>query len=86
LEVVLAVKYKSANPSLSKSQTATPPPLYKNSRSLGFIESFSITVLTKFIPELSEEIFLNKAGVCRQENNIKIKLSAAQINKRLVRL
>src|SRR6187551_2697932 len=75
-DVVLAVKYKSANPLLSKSPTATPPPLYKNSRSSGFIESFSVTVLTKSIPVLGEDRFLNNVGrSCRQEFK-KIKITS----------
>lgn len=46
-EEVLAVKYKSIRPLLSKSPTPTPPPLYKNSCLSGFRESFSEILLMK---------------------------------------
>src|SRR5450755_3450634 len=66
LETRLPVKYKSGSPSLLKSPTATPPPLYINSRSMGLIESFSVILLLKNIPDAEDGIFLNKVGVVLQ--------------------
>ncbi len=49
---------------------------------MGFIESFSVTVLVKSIPEASEEIFLNKVElVCRQEIKTETKAKKAEKNK-----
>src|SRR5450432_1768948 len=73
-EVVLEVKYRSGSPSLLKSPTATPPPLYKNSKSMGLIESFSVIVLLKNIPDVEEGIFLNKAGEVLQAVKAAIKI------------
>src|SRR4051812_31854773 len=69
LLVVLAVKYKSGKPSLLKSPTATPPPLYKNSRSIGLMESLSFTILLNVIPVLSEESLTNKVFLFLQERS-----------------
>jgi len=75
LEEVLAVKYRSGSRSLLKSPTAIPPPLYKNSRSIGLIESFSTTWLLKSIPDFEEGICLNKTGeVWQAENTTAIRI------------
>src|SRR5690349_10567637 len=75
LEVVLAVKYKSGNPSLLKSPTATPPPLYKNSKSIGLMESFSFTTLLNVIPVSSEGSFLNNVLLLQEISSRQIAAS-----------
>jgi hypothetical protein len=69
---VLAVKYRSGNLSLLKSPTATPPPLYKNSISIGLMESFSTMILLKSIPVCAADNFLNNTGSVLQEDREKI--------------
>src|SRR5690242_4739602 len=67
----LAVKYKSCRPSLLKSPTATPPPLYKNSKSIGLTESFSVILL------------LNVILVCDEDSLVKSVLRLLQAKKKV---
>src|SRR6266487_5535561 len=69
----LAVKYKSCKPSLLKSPTATPPPLYKNSRSIGFTESFSVIWLLNSIPVCDDDCFRKRVSGWLHENRTMVK-------------
>src|ERR1700761_9800734 len=70
-ETILPVKYRSCRPSLLKSPTPTPPPLYTFVTSSGFIVSFSVILLLKSTPECEDEMSWKRVGFLQEKKQRK---------------